>query len=118
VLVVEDDFAIRNAIDVVLTDEGYDVVSAAHGREALSILADNRVRPGLIILDLWMPSMDGLEFRALQQSYARWADIPVLVITASRLVPRELGPLGLHHVLRKPLDLYELLGKTRELISR
>jgi CheY-like chemotaxis protein len=61
--------------------------------------------------------MNGLEFRELQRGYARWADIPVLVITASRLLPRELPSLGLTHVLQKPLHLDQLLTKTEQLTS-
>jgi DNA-binding response OmpR family regulator len=115
ILLIEDDFAIRRTLAQVLTEEGYDVRCAANGREALVLLADRAGRPGLIILDLWMPSMNGLEFRRLQQGLAEWAEIPVVVITASRLLPRELSALGLDHVLRKPLDLDQLLAKVTEL---
>jgi len=52
--------------------------------------------------------MNGLEFRQLQQSLAEWADIPVLVMTASRFPPEALEP-RLTHLLRKPLDLDELV---------
>ena len=117
ILVIDDDFAIRRTIAEVLSDEGYDVRCAADGREALSMLAEPGPRPGLIILDLWMPSMDGLEFRALQKSFARLSDIPVLVVTASRFLPRELPDLGLTHVLRKPLHLADLLATTRWLLD-
>lgn len=65
--------------------------------------------------DLWMPSMDGLEFRRVQQSLARSSDIPVLVMTASRFLPRELPKLGLVHVLKKPLHVNELLMKIADL---
>jgi CheY-like chemotaxis protein len=116
ILVVDDDFSIRRTIAEVLSDEGYEVKCAANGREALSILGDRGGRPGLIILDLWMPSMDGLEFRALQKSLAALSDIPVLVITASRFLPRELKDLGLRHVLRKPIHLDALLAVTSELM--
>lgn len=91
-------------------DEGFEVVSAADGREALAVLAERHARPRLIILDLWMPSMNGLEFRDVQRSHASWSDIPVLVMTAARSLPRELEPLGLTHVLAKPLELHALLA--------
>jgi CheY-like chemotaxis protein len=111
ILIIEDDFAIRYTLAQVLSDEGFEVISAADGREALLVMAEHHARPGLIVLDLWMPAMSGLEFRAVQQSYARWSDIPVLVITASRVPPPELGNLGLNHVFRKPLDLDALVDK-------
>jgi len=116
ILLVEDDFSIRHTIAAVLEDDGYDVTCAADGEEALAILGEHRDRPRLIILDLWMPSMDGLAFRALQKGISSCADVPVLVITAARFLPRELGELGLEHVLRKPLDLEVLLTATRQLI--
>jgi CheY-like chemotaxis protein len=116
ILVIDDDFAIRGTIAEILLDEGYDVRCAANGLEALAILEERALRPTLIILDLWMPQMDGLKFRELQ-SLGGSADVPVLVITAARLLPRELNGLGLTNVLRKPMDLDELLAKTRELIA-
>jgi CheY-like chemotaxis protein len=73
--------------------------------------------PRLIILDLWMPWMNGVEFCFHKEGYERWAEIPVLVITASRALPRELGPLGLTHILRKPLNLEEVLSKVEELLQ-
>jgi DNA-binding response OmpR family regulator len=118
ILIIEDDFAIRRTLAEVLGEEGYEVRCAADGREALAMLADRSRRPGLIILDLWMPAMDGLEFRRLQRDLAEWADIPVLVITASRLLPRELPGLGLTDVLRKPLQLDEVLSKVKHLTGR
>lgn len=116
ILVVDDDFAIRRAIAEILLDEGYDVRCAANGLEALAILEERALRPTLIILDLWMPEMDGLKFRELQNVGAS-ANVPVLVITAARFLPRELDRLGLTNVLRKPMDLDELLVKTRQLVS-
>src|SRR5882757_1816224 len=68
ILVVDDDFAIRRAIAEILGDEGYDVRCAANGLEALEVLGERVLRPTLIILDLWMPRMDGLKFRELQRS--------------------------------------------------
>jgi len=117
ILLIEDDFAIRRSIAELLSEEGYDVTSAANGREALAVLADPGARPHLIILDLLMPTMNGIEFRIAQTSLARLADVPVLVITASRFLPRELEPLGLPHVLRKPLHLEELLQNVATLTS-
>jgi CheY-like chemotaxis protein len=117
ILIVEDDFAIRRTLANLLAEEGYEVTCAADGREAFSLLVDRGFRPRLIILDLWMPTMNGFQFRALQQDYARWAEIPVLVITASRFNSDDLSGLGLTHILRKPLQLDDLLAKTEELTS-
>jgi len=118
ILIIEDDFAIRRTLAEILGDEGYDVRCAADGREGLAMLAERSARPKLIILDLWMPLLGGLEFRWLQRSFAEWADIPVLVITAWRFTPRQVPELGLEDVLRKQLQLDELLAKVRDMTSR
>jgi DNA-binding response OmpR family regulator len=115
--VVDDDSAIRHTIAEILLDEGYDVRCAADGLEALSVLGERSLRPTLIILDLWMPHMDGVKFRELQTSIRAFAKVPVLVITAARFLPRELNGLGLTNVLRKPLELDELLTKIRQLAA-
>src|SRR5687767_8046338 len=66
VLVIEDDDLVNAALCALLGDEGYDVVSARHGAEALAILRA-AAPPDVILLDLMMPVMDGWEFRAAQK---------------------------------------------------
>jgi CheY-like chemotaxis protein len=117
ILLVEDDFAIRSVIAQVLTDEGHDLTCAANGAEALAILQSARRKPDLILLDLWMPYMSGLEFRELQSRLVDMAGIPIVVITAGGAHDEELRALGLRHVLRKPLEL-ELLLRTIERVLR
>jgi CheY-like chemotaxis protein len=109
ILLVEDDFAIRAVLAQVLMDEGYELICAACGAEAFELLQSPRTRPDAILLDLWMPNMDGLEFRALQSRFPDTAAIPVVVITAGGAREEELHALGLRHVLRKPLYLEALL---------
>src|SRR5262245_23155992 len=82
VLVVDDDEEIRNALTEFLSDEGYGVVSASNGREALASLREG-VHPSVILLDLMMPVMDGWDFRAEQLRDPGLRDIPVVVITAT-----------------------------------
>lgn len=81
VLVVDDDDAIRDALSMILEDEGYIVETAGNGRDALQYLQAG-TRPCLIVLDLKMPIMTGQEFRVEQQRDARLATIPVAVISA------------------------------------
>lgn len=117
VLIVEDDRAVREALAQVLVDEGYDIECAADGAEALARLRASRSKPSLIVLDLWMPRMDGLAFRAAQLASAETADIPVVVVTAAGVAPNEMARLGLAYVLRKPIDLEILLRVVRRLSS-
>src|SRR5260370_2190544 len=83
ILLVEDDFVLRTSLAELLTQEGYDVECAAHGLEAYHWLNSANTRPSLIVLDLMMPYMDGIEFRDLQKALPSVADVPVVVITAS-----------------------------------
>ena len=59
VLIVDDEEMIRQSLEGILTDEGYDVLTASSGEEALKIIEDEL--PSLVLLDIWLPGMDGIE---------------------------------------------------------
>ena len=110
IFVVDDDRGIRETLGDVLRDEGYQVQLARDGGEALSLLRQS-ARPELILLDLSMPGMTGLEFRREQLGDQRLAHIPVVVLSAD-----EKNPLpDVAGWLRKPVDLHELLRAVSEL---
>lgn len=109
ILVVDDDKAIREALEMVLEDEGYAVASAANGREALELLRASGGLPALILLDLMMPVMNGWEFREEQQRSAALAAIPVVVLSADSDVTRKAAALGVAASLNKPVHLDVLL---------
>jgi CheY-like chemotaxis protein len=115
--VIEDDFDVRTSLAEALTEEGYEVEVAADGAAALETLHGGP-KPSLIILDLWMPNMGGLEFRAAQLAEPNLAEIPVVVVTAGGVAPKEMAALGLAYVLRKPVDLEVLLRVVRRLSAR
>jgi CheY-like chemotaxis protein len=81
VLVVDDEMIICELLTDVLTEEGYQVATAANGQEALDYLRQNEP-PCLILLDMMMPIMDGPAFRAAQRNDPALTDIPVIVMTA------------------------------------
>ncbi len=83
VMVVEDDALIREMVVQVLASEGFTAVAASNGAEALQVLRREYVQPSLILLDLMMPVMDGLQFRAEQLKDPTLAGIPVVVMSAS-----------------------------------
>lgn len=84
VLVVDDYSDARETIRDVLEQQGYRVIEAANGQQALNILVSEALpRIGLIVLDLRMPVMDGHEFLQVVRSYVRLATIPVLVVSGS-----------------------------------
>jgi CheY-like chemotaxis protein len=108
VLIVEDDADVREALVFFLQGEGYEVVEAGHGAEALQELHRND-RVGLILLDLMMPVMNGWEFRAAQTNDPRLAAIPVVIITADHSAARKAADAGAAGCLLKPVDLPDLL---------
>jgi CheY-like chemotaxis protein len=104
ILVVEDDEDAREAMVALLQMKGYHAVPAGNGREALDYL-DQAPAPDLIILDLWMPVMDGWQFRSEQVRNPRLAHIPVIVVTA--LADR--ADVDANEIIIKPVDVDHLL---------
>jgi len=109
ILVVEDDPDVRGALVAFLEGEGYSVVEATHGAEALEHLREPR-QFCLILLDLMMPVMNGWEFREQQQKDPALADIPVLVVTADTTAVRRAADVGAVGCLLKPVEFPELLA--------
>jgi CheY-like chemotaxis protein len=109
VFVVDDDTAIRDSLADLLGEEGYTVVKAANGREALDKLrADDKGRPCVILLDLMMPVMTGAEFYAEQQLDPALSSIPVVVVSADGNVRVKAKPFGGEY-LAKPVRLETVL---------
>ena len=108
ILIVEDDFDIREALTQILEEEGYEVRGAANGKEALEIAASPPT-PKLILLDLMMPVMNGWQFRAEQLNDPRLAPVPVLVISADPHLQLKAEKLGVAGLLKKPISLDDLL---------
>lgn len=114
VLLVEDDEDIRGDLGALLEEEGFDVLTAAHGGEALSALRSG-ARPDVILLDLMMPTMDGWTFRAEQLADASISAIPVLLLTAA--AADETRTLGAQGCIQKPIRLEHLFSEVRR-VSR
>jgi two-component system response regulator MprA len=116
VLVVDDEPAVRSALDRALRLESYDVALAADGREALDVLAESS--PDAIVLDVAMPHLDGLEVcRRLRATGDR---TPVLMLTARDTVDDRVAGLdaGADDYLVKPFALKELKARLRALLRR
>ncbi len=112
VLVVDDDPDILQTLALCLSTEGYRVLMAANGREALDLLS--KERPACILLDLMMPVMDGWQFVAELDSRG-WRKSPLLILSADRAVQGHANRLRADAFLAKPFDLDELLGKVSAL---
>jgi two-component system, chemotaxis family, chemotaxis protein CheY len=110
VLLVEDEPAVRELVADVLGDKGYDVVEAQSGVEAIRTLDEHRPQPGelsLIVLDMMLPGMDGLEVLGHMDSLG--VSVPVVATSVSRALLAAAADAGACAVLRKPFDLNELL---------
>ncbi|WP_437751021.1 response regulator [Sorangium sp. So ce1389] len=112
VLIVDDDPGVVDALETLLSDEGYRVATAPHGGAALAYLAQHEA-PSIILLDMMMPVMDGYTFRMEQRRHPVLAVIPVIVMTAGAKSARigEMGPIAL---LSKPIDVDALLALLEE----
>ena len=118
VLVVDDDRVIQQLLQVNLELEGYDVVAtASDGREALDKIGT--LKPDLVILDVMMPKMDGLEVCRHLKADPKLASIPVILLSARAqdLDIREGLDIGANAYLTKPFDPVELLDVVGRLLS-
>lgn len=112
VMIVDDDDAIREALEDVLSDEGYDVVGVSDGQQALDYLHAKK-RPSAILVDLWMPVMDGWKFLDALLEDPGLSRIPLVVLTAAR--DQRARDLRVAEVLTKPVQLQQVLGALERL---
>ena len=115
VMIVDDDADLAELLAQLVCAEGYPVLIARNGREALDRLRALDELPALILLDLMMPVMDGWSFRQAQLADPRLRDIPVVVLTADA---RAQSHSAARHVefpemLTKPVEFERLLERVR-----
>jgi two-component system cell cycle sensor histidine kinase/response regulator CckA len=117
VLVVEDEPPIQEMLGVALTHAGYTVTTAMNGAEALEILLREGDRLDLMVLDLNMPRLGGLD--VLRTVRERWPRLPVLVMSGNlnATASSELEQLGQRHILAKPFKLSDLGASVRVLLD-
>jgi CheY-like chemotaxis protein len=116
ILVVDDEPMVRQSLGQFLGDEGYTVEEAADGADALARVGEHR--PDVILLDLMMPGMNGRQFLRALRSDPRYAELPVVVMTAVRGLTVQPAVLGASEVVEKPFDVDDLLNKVALAIYR
>ncbi len=116
VLVVEDDVSIREVMTDVLQKNGFRVLLAANGSDALKQL--ETARPDAVVLDLLMPVMHGWAF---MESYLEKTDgqpIPIVVVSVNPALPRSFNQLGVRQVVAKPFEVESLLEAVEQACDR
>jgi two-component system KDP operon response regulator KdpE len=113
ILIIEDESGISNFISAILTANGYGVIRTTKGQEAISMTASHC--PDLILLDLGLPDMDGIE---VLKNIRGWASIPVIVVSARghEREKVEALDLGADDYITKPFGTSELLARIRTAI--
>jgi CheY-like chemotaxis protein len=114
VLVIEDEEAIVEVLKTMLEIEGYSVSTAENGQKGIELLREIP-KPGLILLDLMMPVMNGWEFAQAIEKEPAYSDIPIVVFTA--FSDKIANVRNARRVLGKPLDFEELFKTVREFCS-
>jgi len=115
-LVIDDDHDIRLSLQDALEVEGYRVITASDGREALEYLRQG-LRPALILLDLMMPVVSGWDFLAQQRADPALASIPVVIVSGQGLSVHDVAELGVAGYLPKPMDLDALLNTVSRFVA-
>ncbi|MBC7386306.1 MAG: response regulator [Cryobacterium sp.] len=111
ILIVEDDEVLRDTVRDILEQEGYEVNGAENGRDALFLMR-SRMKPSLVLLDLEMPKMNGIEFLRIVNQDDAISSIPILLVSAKANASNSHGLAG---YLQKPLDLHTLLARVKNL---
>jgi len=115
ILIVDDDPDIRDFVEQVLADQGYEVATASDGQLALDSV--ERVRPRLILLDMRMPAMDGWAF-ANAYRVQPGPHAPIVVMTAARDAGERAGQINAQGFLAKPFDLDDLIDIVHRLAAQ
>ena len=115
ILIVDDKFSLRTMVKSYLEQEGFQLVEAENGRDALYVARHEK--PDLIILDLMMPEMGGYEFMRL---YSKEADTPIMILTARMEEnDRVLGlELGADDYMTKPFSMREMVARIHAILRR
>lgn len=114
VMVIDDSNTIRKSTEAILTKEGYEVLTASDGFEAMSMITDNR--PDIIFVDIMMPRLDGYQTCSLIKNNRQFKDTPVVMLSSKDgLFDRARGRIaGSDQHINKPFSREDLIGAIHE----
>ncbi len=115
ILVVDDEKSVRTLICNLLEKEEYEVMEAANGKEAVELA--RRENPGVILMDVRMPVMDGIEACKELRKYEKTKHIPILAVTAVGQSKMEMIAAGVDDFLQKPFDTDEVAIRVRSMLK-
>jgi len=115
ILIVDDEKPMRQFLVAAFEQEGHQVLEAAHGRQALNMLADTAAHPDIVISDVMMPLVGGVELCSTLKSDPSTADIPVVLMSAAH--PGASTNSGADAIIGKPFDLETLDDLVQRLLS-
>jgi two-component system, OmpR family, response regulator RpaA len=118
VLVVDDDLSVASTIDRLLRSRGHETVVVHNGRDAIDAAKESK--PDLVVLDVMMPEMDGIEACKVLRSDAKTAHLPIIFLTAKAMIDDKIEGFeaGADDYLTKPFDIQELALRVRALLRR
>ncbi|RYE30082.1 MAG: response regulator [Sphingobacteriaceae bacterium] len=112
ILVCDDDADILEMLVMLLENYGYEVISEHHSFNVLKAI--DTEKPGLLIVDLWMPVMSGDEIVKQLRSYPKTQFLPVIVMSACIDGKQTATAAGASHFISKPFDIFNLLAKVEQ----
>jgi DNA-binding response OmpR family regulator len=115
ILVADDDPGILEAIQLVLEDEGYEVVTTVDGE---TIYQMEKEYPDLLLLDIWMSGQDGSDICKFLKSRETTKDIPIIMISANKDTEEIAKKAGADDFITKPFEIEELINKVAKYIGR
>ena len=116
ILVVEDNDDLLVLFKLVLESAGYQVATASNGKEALQSIST--IQPQLVLLDIMMPYMDGMEVARTLRRIPDYQFLPILLVSAvDQLQDSQLQDSKANGILYKPFDLDDLIGKVNSLVN-
>jgi DNA-binding response OmpR family regulator len=117
ILVIDDELDVLQMVVFILKKNGFAVISATGGQEAIDLAY--KEKPDLIILDLWLPDMDGAEVSRRLKADDNLRNIPIILFTASaEMIEDRVKECNANDYLLKPFEYQELLDKVAKRLNR